>query len=95
MRWDYVIYSLRCPRACCSAPPILEPLPASSVSIESDDPEDLVEIRPAPPLPNATLEALYRAGLEAYVDDDLERAEILWGQVLAQDASYQDGTLPA
>lgn len=53
----------------------------------------LVIPQPAPPPPDADLMQLYREGLIAKSENNLERAAILWQQVLDRNPNFGNGTL--
>ena len=54
---------------------------------------DLVVAQSAPPLPDADLNTLYRTGVVAKAEGDLERAAALWQQVLDRDPDFGNKTL--
>ncbi|HEU5369821.1 MAG TPA: TIR domain-containing protein, partial [Ktedonobacterales bacterium] len=53
----------------------------------------LVKAQPAPPPPDADLNTLYRMGVAAKAEGDLERAATLWQQVLDRDSDFGHKTL--
>lgn len=66
----------------------------SSGSITISEPEPvMVTPQPAPPPPNVDLNELYRAGVAAKANGDLERTAIFWQQVLDRDLAFGNGTL--
>jgi tetratricopeptide (TPR) repeat protein len=52
-----------------------------------------VRAQPAPPPPDADLNTLYRVGVVAKAEGDLERAAALWQQVLDRDPGFGNKTL--
>ncbi|HEY7356511.1 MAG TPA: toll/interleukin-1 receptor domain-containing protein [Ktedonobacterales bacterium] len=54
---------------------------------------DLAPAQPAPPPPDADLNTLYRVGVVAKAEGDLERAAALWQQVLDRDPNFGHKTL--
>ncbi len=75
-------------------PPTPKPRPSTSFAISEPEPEPvMVTPQPAPPPPNVDLNELYRAGVAAKAEGDLERAAIFWQQVLDRDSSFGNGTL--
>jgi hypothetical protein len=66
--------------------------PTTSLAISEPQPV-LVTPQPAPPPPAADLNELYRAGVAAWAQRDLERTAIFWQQVLARDPAFGNGTL--
>jgi tetratricopeptide (TPR) repeat protein len=54
---------------------------------------DLVRAQPAPPPPDADLNTLYRMGVAAKAEGDLERAATLWQQILERDPDFGHKTL--
>jgi hypothetical protein len=59
-------------------------------------PEDLTDkktedAQSAPPLPDIELRKLYVTGLQAKADGDLDRAEMVWQQILDRNRSYLNG----
>jgi len=54
---------------------------------------DLVAPQPASPPPDPDLNNLYRAGVTARAEGDLERLAILWQQILDRDPNFENGTL--
>lgn len=78
---------------------ITEPQPSpipTSLPPEPDPSHEepvLVAPQPAPPPPEPNLNDLYKAGVMAKVEDNLERTAILWQQILDRDPYFKDGTL--
>ncbi|HEU5199747.1 MAG TPA: toll/interleukin-1 receptor domain-containing protein [Ktedonobacterales bacterium] len=74
-----------------AALPPAKPHPSTSINIS--EPEPLVQPQPAAALPDADLNELYRAGVAARAQGDLERTAIFWKQVLDRNPSFGNGTL--
>jgi hypothetical protein len=60
------------------------------------EPEDLIgkkaeDAQSAPPLPDIELRKIYLAGLQAKADGDLDRAAMLWQQILDSNKFYLNG----
>mgnify|MGYP002403144550 CR=1 FL=1 len=62
------------------------------LATEEEEPE-LVVPRPAPSLPELNLDDLYKEGVTARAEGDLERVVVLWQQVLDRDPNFRNGTL--
>ncbi len=66
--------------------------PSTSFSTTEPDPV-LVTPQPAPAPPAADLNELYRAGVAARAEGNLERTAIFWQQVLDRESSFGNGAL--
>ena len=74
--------------------PLVPPIrPAQLTPPPAAKEPDLVRAQPAPPPPDADLNTLYRTGVAAKAEGDLERAAALWQQVLDRDPNFGRKTL--
>src|SRR5579871_6273904 len=74
--------------------PLVPPIrPAQLTPPPAAKERDLVRAQPAPPPPDADLNTLYRTGVAAKAEGDLERAAALWQQVLDRDPDFGNKTL--
>ncbi len=76
-----------------AALPPAKPRPASTNIIINQPESVLVTPQPAPPPPAADLNELYRAGVAARAQGNLERTAIFWQQVLDRDPAFGNNTL--
>lgn len=81
------------PSPLSQATPAASGLPESAPSVSAGDEALIALVPPAPPLPlpDPDLNALYLEGIEAELAGDLERAAVLWQQVLDRQPGFRGG----